>query len=91
MPLLSAGSARFAVVLIPMVAALSPSTAQTVGPPFAGPATAPGSATPEQVRAIAVFRPHVEQVCQAAGNGACGHRITKVYTAGREQRQHCGA
>jgi hypothetical protein len=65
MPLLSVGATRFAVVLIPMVAALSPSTAQTVAPPLAASSNAPGSPTPEQVRAIAVFRPHVEQVCKA--------------------------
>lgn len=53
--------AKYVALLIPMVAALGQSLAQTVAPPSA----APGSATPQQVQAIAVFRPHVEQVCQA--------------------------
>ena len=60
MPPFSVALTKFVALLIPMVAASSQSLAQTVATPSA----APGSATPQQVQAIAVFRPHVEQVCQ---------------------------
>ena len=61
MPRLSMMTARLGAFLASVLAASSPATAQMLPPPLAG-AT---PATPLQAQALADFRPHVDQLCQA--------------------------
>jgi hypothetical protein len=61
MPSPSMITARLGAFLAAMLAASSPSVAQSLPPPLAG-AT---PATPLQAQALTAFRPHVEQLCKA--------------------------
>jgi hypothetical protein len=65
MPSPSRTAATFIVFLASALAVAGQSIAQIPAPPTARSAPAAVPATPAQTQAIAAFRPHAEQLCQA--------------------------